>query len=415
MDAGQARARPGSGPEAKAQLGTEADLDHWAPEMDRKLRKRIQNRLAQRTYRSRLRQRIDELERQVEAPQRAQSPKTTAAATAGQVAVDDRGEGSSRQDQEQEAMMIELWVESAESAASRAQNYLLWSGAELGLPPGTSTVSPPFEPAAFSLSGSIAPDLVQSSRVSSGEDMKNGWRNPPWQTAERAFPRLSTDYSEGKTNAAFPSDPESTADSHSPARVTDSNAQSQVSSPSECTRLGSQGGAPGFTATVEERIGWVLDWAQRVGFEGLDDLALQYYTHNFDARSSLALEQRMSRHRSLPTMVAELRRSCDGWSTWQSRGYLDEILKSAEEICAAECAELGRCLAQSDDASITEIALQDRLPHLWAFLTRLASSAATGRQQNPSRVVFVCLLILCGGQSSSTVSSQINRLIRDKV
>jgi hypothetical protein len=197
--------------------------------------------------------------------------------------------------------------------------------------------------------------------------------------------------------------------------VTDGNAHSQASSPSaSSSRLGSQDGTPNCGATVEERIEWLLDCARRAGFEGLDDLALQYYTRNFDAKSSLALE--MSRHRYLPTMVAELRRSCGGWSAWQSRGYLDEILKSAEEICAAECAELGRCLAAgASDLSITEIALQDRLPHLWAFLTRLASSAGLDRQQNPSRAVFVCLLILCGVQSNSTVWSYINRPLRDKM
>ncbi|KAG2419402.1 hypothetical protein HFD88_004198 [Aspergillus terreus] len=403
MNAKQPRTRPGPGPEAKVQQETETDLDHWNPEMDRKLRKRIQNRLAQRTYRSRMRQRIDELERQVEAQQRAPSPKTATTATAGQVAMDGRGNGSGRQVQEQETMMLDAWIESAETAASRDQNYMLWSGADLGLPPGTSTVSPSFEPSAFSLPGSIAPNLVQSSRVSSSEDMKNGWRNSPWPMAERAFPRLSIEPREGKAHATSVAGAGSSmVGSRSSARVTDSNTQSQASSPSQCSRLASPEAPSGDTATVEERIGWVLECARRVGFAGLDDLALQYYTRNFDGHSSLALEQRMSRQRSLPTMVAELRRSCEGWSAWQSRGYLDEVLKSAEEICAAECAVLGRGLAQrGDDAPITEIALQDRLPHLWAFLTRLASTAAIHRHQNPSRAVFVCLLILCGLQQNT--------------
>lgn len=102
-------------------------------------------------------------------------------------------------------------------------------------------------------------------------------------------------------------------------------------------------------AAVEDRFQYVLACARRVGFEGFDAMALQYYARNFDPASALAPEQRLSRNRRLPGLLAELRTQSASWSAWQSRNYQDEILKAAEEICAVECRESRRHEADGSD------------------------------------------------------------------
>lgn len=44
----------------------------------------------------------------------------------------------------------------------------------------------------------------------------------------------------------------------------------------------------------------------------------------------------MSRNRQLPVILAQLRRASCAWSDWERRGYEEEVLKSAEDICMAE-------------------------------------------------------------------------------
>lgn len=99
----------------------------------------------------------------------------------------------------------------------------------------------------------------------------------------------------------------------------------------------SDDGMPGANNTIEERFEYVLDCARKVGFETFDSMATQYYASNFDQSSSLAMDQRVSRNRHLPAMLADLRQNSNNWSVWERRGYQDETLKAAEEICAQEC------------------------------------------------------------------------------
>lgn len=137
----------------------------------------------------------------------------------------------------------------------------------------------------------------------------------------------------------------------------------------------SEDAVPSLHAPVEERFEYVLRCAQRVGLQGFDTLASQYYARNFNPGSALALEQRLSRNRRLPGLLAELRKESTTWSAWQRRGYEDEILKAAEEICASECREFWRREANSSESGgLDEEGLQETLPNLWALLTGLASS-----------------------------------------
>lgn len=93
----------------------------------------------------------------------------------------------------------------------------------------------------------------------------------------------------------------------------------------------------GKDATLEDRFEYVLECAKQVGFDWFDSLVANYYTADFSDRSILSNEQRLSRNRRLPGILAELREKSKGWTQWERQGYEDEILKSAESILVAEC------------------------------------------------------------------------------
>lgn len=99
----------------------------------------------------------------------------------------------------------------------------------------------------------------------------------------------------------------------------------------------SEDGIPTPYSALEERFAHVLECARRVGFETFDHMASQYYAQNFHAGSSLAMDQKVSRNRHLPAMLADLRRNSATWSVWERQGFQDETLKTAEEIYASEC------------------------------------------------------------------------------
>ncbi|KAI1739160.1 hypothetical protein F4680DRAFT_423019 [Xylaria scruposa] len=154
---------------------------------------------------------------------------------------------------------------------------------------------------------------------------------------------------------------------------------------------------PNPQTSVEEQLEYVLNCAQRVGFDSFDTMALHYYTRNFNPTSTIALQQHLSRNQRLPELLSELRKQSTNWSEWQRRGYQGEALKAAEEICAMEYGEFRKCEGNgSEHGGVNEAALGDMLPNLWALLTRLVSSNQQLSQRQTSEVVFTCMKLLCG-------------------
>jgi hypothetical protein len=94
---------------------------------------------------------------------------------------------------------------------------------------------------------------------------------------------------------------------------------------------------PAKAASAEDRIEYVMSCAKNVGFDSLDALIIAYYAQDFSQESAVSDEQRMSRHRGLPQVLAELRQTSANWTQWERNGYEDEILRAAEGICAVEC------------------------------------------------------------------------------
>ncbi|KAJ3497226.1 hypothetical protein NLG97_g2065 [Lecanicillium saksenae] len=157
----------------------------------------------------------------------------------------------------------------------------------------------------------------------------------------------------------------------------------------------SDAGSPHQFSSIEERFEYVLECARRVGFDTFDSMAAQYYGSSFDPCSSLAMDQRLSRNRHLPALLAEIRQKSSQWSVWERRAYQDEALKTAEDICAIECREF-RSMQDLGDANAVNLAtIQQKLPNVWTLLSGLASATPLQRQGDRSNLVYNSIKQLC--------------------
>ncbi|KAI9788274.1 MAG: hypothetical protein M1816_007040 [Peltula sp. TS41687] len=211
--------------------------------------------------------------------------------------------------------------------------------------------------------------------------------------------------------------PERATSSQSPASTLETSKRATSLLP---FLVGDTARVPGGDATPEERFEYVLECAQRVGFNSFDASASQYYTVNFSDTSTLFHEQRLSRSRRLPEILAELRRTSETWTPWERRGHQEEILKTAEQIFAAECSKFSKSEYFSHVLSATHSlqlnpaakkTFQEEasssgetlLPNLWALLTALTSSNMALRQRDRLNAVFSSMLLLC---CSDRISAQ---------
>ncbi|RGP69665.1 basic-leucine zipper bzip transcription factor [Fusarium sporotrichioides] len=109
--------------------------------------------------------------------------------------------------------------------------------------------------------------------------------------------------------------------------------------------------ASGSPRSVDERLEYIVDAATKVGYDNFDTLAKDYYIHTFEASSSIARKQRMSRNRRLPTVISEIFSATNDWCEWARRGFYEEIVRMTESLMIFE-------------ANAAQSLLEDKLEHL---------------------------------------------------
>lgn len=90
---------------------------------------------------------------------------------------------------------------------------------------------------------------------------------------------------------------------------------------------------------VDERVGSIMRYLETMGFETFDDLVRTYYGQHFGEESFLCHEQRLSRNRRLPGVIASLICAATNWTPWERRGFQEEIQKATEAMLISESAE----------------------------------------------------------------------------
>ncbi|KAI1503275.1 hypothetical protein F5X99DRAFT_376509 [Biscogniauxia marginata] len=94
--------------------------------------------------------------------------------------------------------------------------------------------------------------------------------------------------------------------------------------------------AASCAATNTARFKSILEIVRNFGFQDFDSMVTAYYTAQFQKNSIADMSQRASRSRRLHRVLQDLRESSNRWTKWESRGFREGVMESARDICVGE-------------------------------------------------------------------------------
>ncbi|KAJ6441495.1 D-amino-acid oxidase [Purpureocillium lavendulum] len=348
--------------------------EDWTLVTDRSQKKRIQNRVAQRTYRNRIKQRVEELEKEVNEyrrrEQEAEGHKDGEAGGGGNIATQSAaGEGRTSTGRDRDNS--DNHSNATSTRTSRNQSTGKHDDDKSNDKSGSSD-------------GSYVLDMEMTDRDSRpngdmGAMLQHG--NPVMQ------PQCLTQSTHPR--------------SQMPPQVAFAPF-------------------PGFASPpISQPYSLSPDWAwSSVANNMYRDTMNHQGLAEFDHDSNISREQRNSRHSELPILLSKLRENATSWSQWEAHGYQYEIIKSAETIaraervecissraaCADVLAEVDKLPANTsglDSASLSKAfrpltkLFQDKVPKLWALTESLVGSDESANQRQRCYTSLAIMLLLC--------------------
>ncbi|KAG8358448.1 hypothetical protein FVEN_g3807 [Fusarium venenatum] len=130
------------------------------------------------------------------------------------------------------------------------------------------------------------------------------------------------------------------------------NQSSTTRRPSYVSSSRSPATAPG--ESLNARFQNIMECVGAMGFESFDDLVTSYYTDEFEEASKLSHEQRFSRIRRLPGVFAEILEGARRWEPLECRGIGEEVLKESEAVLMLESSDAWQSLQSITDAAIAQ-------------------------------------------------------------
>ncbi|EUC39703.1 hypothetical protein COCMIDRAFT_41823 [Bipolaris oryzae ATCC 44560] len=130
---------------------------------------------------------------------------------------------------------------------------------------------------------------------------------------------------------------------------------------------------------VATRIEKAIENIRELGFDSIDELATQYYTADLQHRPALQHRRQLSRRRGLVDLLRAIDEdSRDKWTEWEVQRYRDEVLRSAEEILDEEFSRFVKLYGngKNTEGNLAEQRrrFQDKLPNLSSLLNVLGMS-----------------------------------------
>ncbi|KAH7180236.1 hypothetical protein DER46DRAFT_619794 [Fusarium sp. MPI-SDFR-AT-0072] len=365
---------------------------------DPRAKKRLQNRVAQRSYRRRVKSRIAELQNKVAqyegtnsstgGPEHGEQPHSHEESVRQQVSYkppEATNKGSTH---------VLPVIPGSQLNRVKAQKSLINSNSNYALSPASSRVP------GYQISGPTVANITTSyHQVGSGREAQQSRRSSYASEPHEANGNLHQAHSDQNTVDqpssasildSFPSSTFDTATSHHPFTVDDldgeldlgwmiadvqvegrksgscdkspdqnprppSNTSDSARNKSSTTRLPSSSRSPGTVPkeSLNARFQNIMECVGAMGFESFDDLVTSYYTDDFEEASKLFHEQRFSRIRRLPGVFAEILEGARKWEPSERRGISEEVLKEAELVLMLENSEAGKSLQSITDAAMT--------------------------------------------------------------
>ncbi|KAJ6078874.1 hypothetical protein N7467_008627 [Penicillium canescens] len=383
---------------------------------DRKEKKRIQNRVAQRVYRQRVKARLAELQARVEDHEQSRLQRTddddtlgasqSRTVTAEQCAISPKSppnldrsaalglvpQGGSFQKQR-----LPLQVhcpqnvqETGETRIGNAKLLLDYNGpAQHPLDQtiwqdnasflGNVSGGPNASPVLAEQSNSATVFMTESRRSIDRllDTLGNTWEpEPPYQPMSR-IPSVGS--------------------VSNPTRTSDSphNTPNSVAMSTDHTSL-------------NDRLECVMECVMHNGFDNFDVLVTAYYNGTFAESSPLSYEQRLSRTRRLPKVIADICYAADQWDPWERRMFHEEILKTTETIllsegdgarnnlndCIIPLAQAQHTTSKTGSPNAIKQIIQNELPTRWALMMGLAAANRAAWQRDRSDTALAAIVLL---------------------
>ncbi|PHH66872.1 hypothetical protein CDD81_5224 [Ophiocordyceps australis] len=375
--------------------------EDWSRISDRKMKKRVQNRVAQREYRRRMRERIEVLTAELnEYRRRTQEPAI------------DGPEDKTAETQNQALPDTPQLSQPDTSQLAQLETCQLVQPQDDQAPPQeTDTlhdapISSLSDSANLFTSSTISPTLLQTPPTLKPDNISTptpATTHPPCNTTPCLPTEKTPDPSIQTPQHPFPDE---TDLSFPPIDLVDPSAHTLPPTKS----LTPWSLIPDSSASLEHRFDFLFDYVQHAGLGSIDHLLELWYTGTFSPTSPLRQEQRLSRHRGLASLLAKLRDSCH-WSKWERWGYQEETLQGAENILRSEfsafvqCDKLGRHIAAFEGKDKLEATralkrcLQDELPQLRTLLTSVTvDSGKAARRANRKAIDAATLVLSMSGR-----------------
>ncbi|VUC23612.1 unnamed protein product [Clonostachys rosea] len=169
---------------------------------------------------------------------------------------------------------------------------------------------------------------------------------------------------------------------------------------------------PAKEAPLDERFECIMNQVEAAGFDNFDQMATAYYSQTFNGSSPMADEQRQSRGRRLPHVISGVYGSSSQWSDWERKGFQEEILKTAESMLTVEGGEVARqqlggninalseaidtnnAAASSEALLSLKRAVQEQAPNTWSMSMAMARENRSSWQADRSNTALATTLLL---------------------
>ncbi|EMD90864.1 hypothetical protein COCHEDRAFT_1030641 [Bipolaris maydis C5] len=310
----------------------------YTSKTDAKEKKRIQNRIAQRVHREKLKSRIRELEQQLELVTSASAKNDTSKPWPSC--------GDSISTCAVPGVLTTTIFEAVSDESGTSSSDITFvgdhapkslSGSETAVESGANTISPS---SIIAQLDTLPQTSVESQCIDLEWLLSDSW--PSKTASERTTDALLLIERGSKFLEHNPGPLDTSSPQHlgSPGYIQASTSNGHLSHKMMTVPTVKNHGHEALRrsgGTELERLSLLVECSRRLGFNDLNEALSVYYTSDLSGSAVLSHEQSLNRVKQLPNLLSKIREHSKQWPAWERANYVRETLTSAEEVYAEEC------------------------------------------------------------------------------